>query len=265
MLAAVVPARNEAAGLEKIIGTLCKVPVDLIVPVVNDSQDSSKDIICRLSEPRIKPLFFDQALGLDIPRAIGGKYAFDLGARAVLFVDGDMTGDIRANLSELAQGILLKGVDLALTDCYPDSPATSPLALSLIEIRKNLNLQLGLSYLGAATPSHGPHGMSRKLLQTIDWADLAIPPVALVRASLHQLVIRVETAIPHHQLGSPLRDLLHCLLIADTITGDYREAECLLQGEPRRRCKNGIPYIGYHRFRRFDLLEKFLAESNISE
>lgn len=260
MLVAVVPVKNEALRLERVLKNLLAVPVDLVVPVLNGCNDCSEQIVRDFPSRLVKPLVFADALGIDIPRAVGAIQAKKLGARAVLFVDGDMDGDIVDVMRELATAVTAKEVDLALTNCYPagELARLSDLASYLLEIRLALNRELGLAQLiGPTSPSHGPHAVSRRFLNQIPLRELAVPPVALTLAAQKGLKIGVEAIIAHRHLGSPFRTAVHARRIAETIIGDCLEAINLARGLPRERSLNGVTYLGYHPERRFDLLEAF--------
>lgn len=261
MFVTVIPARNEAIYLEKVICTLLSLPVDLIIPVINGCTDNSLEIVNSMPNSNIVPVHYKEALGIDIPRAVGAKLAFDLGATGVLFLDGDMTGDITENLRDLVNKIIRKEADLALTNCYPEEQPRdlSSLARHLLNIRREFNHEVDLlKAIGAASPSHGPHAVSRRLLQVIPFRDLAVPPITLALAARESLIIEVGTAIPHKMLGSPEKNPEHARLIAETIIGDYLEALCVYRGVKRSRSEGQKEYTGYHRERRWDLLEEFL-------
>ncbi len=260
MLIAVVPVLNEEKRLKKALLAATAALPDLIVPVFNGCTDNSLLVVKEIKSAPIYPLIFHEPLGIDVPRAAGAKAALDLGASAVLFLDGDMEGDIGANLRELAQTVTRKGMDMALTDCYPQSRVISPLAQKVIEARLYLNRTIGLEkVLGAASPSHGPHAVSRRFLLTVPLRELAVPPVSLALAAKYGLAISTGTSIPHHKLGSPEKDPSHATKIAETIIGDCLEAACAYQGKERVRTCGPMHYDGYHSTRRLDLLEKFLA------
>ncbi len=260
MLVAVVPVKNEASSIKRVIQNLLTVPVDLVIPVLNGCNDRSEQIVRGFPARLVQPLVFAEALGIDIPRAVGAIRARTLGAQTVLFVDGDMDGDIVKVLRELAAAVTTKGVDLTLTNCYPAGELVrlSDLASYLLEMRLTLNRELGLAQLiGPASPSHGPHAVSRKFLTRIPLRELAVPPVALVLTAQKGLKIGVEATIAHRHLGSPFRSPVHARRIAETIIGDCLEALNLTRGLPRERSLNGVTYLGYHTERRFDLLEAF--------
>ena len=261
MLAAVVPVKNEAASVQKVLCTLLSLPADLIIPVLNGCTDGSAEKVRELREPRIKPLYFSGALGIDLPRAAGAHRAYLAGAQGVLFVDGDMGGEIGDVLHRLADAVTREGTHLALTDCYPPQALAglSELATRLLSVRLALNRELGLDKdIGTASPSHGPHAVSRTFLERVPVWELAVPPVALALAVKSGLTVRVAATVPHARLGSPRRDAAHCHYIAETIIGDCLEALCVYQNRPRSRFCNHHLYLGYHPTRRFDLLERFL-------
>lgn len=263
MLAAVVPARNEEKRIIKAIDTLLTTPVDLIIPVINGSTDNSPYHVRQLKSPQVLPLYFTEPLGIDVPRAVGAKIACDRGAAVILFLDGDMEGDISKNLCELLENVNSHHLDMSLTDCYPDDgkAGLSTLAFHLLEERRRLNREIGLEKrVGGASPSHGPHAVSRRFLNTIPLKELAIPPVSLALAAKNNLRVNIGTTIGHKYLGSPEKDENHSRLIAETIIGDCIEASCVFKNKKRSRIRGGIEYIGYHRERRWDLLEKIISE-----
>lgn len=264
MLAAVVPVRNEENRIAKALDTLFATPVDLIIPVLNGNTDQSVDYVRQLKSPRIFPLFFAEALGIDVPRAVGAQVAYNKGAGTILFLDGDMEGNIAVNLCELLDDVHLNHFDMSLTNCYPDSTQNniSALAMHLLETRRHLNQKIGLEKkIGAATPSHGPHAISRRFLERVPLKELAIPPVSLALAAKNNLQVNIGTSIGHKYLGSSEKNGKHSSLIAETIIGDCIEAYCVFSDKNRHRVKNGVPHNGYHLRRRWDILESFINES----
>lgn len=263
MLAAVVPAQNEEKRIKKTIETLLTIPLDLIIPVINGSDDDSYNIVLQVRSSRILPLTFKEPLGIDVPRAIGAKAALDKGATTVLFLDGDMNGDIAENLKELVSPVNAGSTDMALTNCYPGEyqASLSTLASCVLKVRCRLNREIGLEQkIGAASPCHGPHAVSRRLLLSVPLRELAIPPVSLGLAAKSGLNICVGTNVPHKALGSPEKDPVHSERIAQTIIGDCLEALHVYRNEKRRRSSGSVEYDGYHSRRRWDLLDEFLRQ-----
>lgn len=264
MIAAVMPVKDEEKRLAKTIETLLSTPSDIIIPVINGSSDNSCRIIRQVRSKRIQPLNFSEPLGIDVPRAIGAKAALDKGAAAVLFLDGDMSGDITKNLTDLISTVYYNHADMVLTNCYPDNQMArlSKLASDVMNARIRLNREIGLEEtIGAASPSHGPHAVSRRFLLSVPLREIAIPPVSLALASKYGLSVCVGTAIPHNKLGSPVKDSAHSDLIAETIIGDCIEALYVYKNEKRQRSAGPVEYLGYHSRRRWDLLDRFIAQS----
>jgi len=266
MIAAIIPAENEALTISKVIQTLLAAGVDLVIPVLNGCRDNSLAVIKHLGQGRVQPVNFQEPLGIDVPRAVGAALAYERGAETILFVDGDMAGEIGDALAGLVEKVRKNDAQLALTNCYPpDGPAvSSSLAGYLIKVRILLNRTIGLEKeLGSASPAHGPHAVSRAFLEQIPVRELAVPPVALALAAKKGLRAAIGASIPHRQLGSPQKDPAHCHRIAETIIGDCLEALQMYQGKQRSRSFNGVTFLGYHPQRRFDLLENFLCQQGL--
>ncbi len=265
MISVVVPARNEAGRIATVLQNLGTLPVDHIIVIANGSKDATMREILNLRLPKLQIIYFHDCLGIDVPRAIGAKVALSLGSDVVAFVDGDMVGTFNENLMELADGITLKHLDLALTNCYPSPPRHIERYNPTFQWRLNLNKELGLEKkIGLASTAHGPHAVSRRLLETIPLREIAIPPVVMALARQNKLRLDVATTIPHYRLGSSIKNQIHTNKIIDTIVGDCLEAIAAFRGEPRTRQWQNTTYLGYHSERRFDLLDLFLSENGRS-
>jgi len=265
MITVVVPAKNEAGRIVTVLQNLALLPVDHIILVANGSKDATLQEVLEMRLPKLQILYFHECLGIEIPRALGAKVGLALGSDVVIFVDGDMVGTFNENLMELVDGILLKHLDMALTNCYPSPPRHIERYNPTFQWRLNLNKELGLDKkIGLATPAHGPHAVSRRLLETIAICELAIPPVPLALSRIHKLRIDIATTIPHYQLGSSIKNQIHTNKIIDTIVGDCLESIAVFQNQPRTRQWQNKTYLGYHSDRRFDLLDHFLNEKGLS-
>jgi len=262
MFAAVIPVKNEAKSLEQVVYNLTANALELIIPVLNGCTDNSLSVLEGANCPILAPLCFQEPLGIDIPRAVGALVARRLNVEGVIFVDGDMTGANSAVIGKLLNAVRQKGVDLALTDCYPPDiyHHLSPQASCLLDIRRKLNNNLGLlNNIGSATPCHGPHAVSGRLLRLMEPTDFAVPPLLLAKAAHRGMMIRLGAELPHIMLGSPVRSGGHAQRIVETIIGDCLAALQMKNGKPGSRYFTGREYIGYHAQRRFDLLDAFAA------
>lgn len=253
----VIPAYNEEKSILAVLSTVLSLPVRKVIPVVNGCTDRTPELIASIPDSRLDVLFFDQPLGIDIPRAIGALYARRVESHGILIVDGDMSGDIGTNLKDLIIA-LDRGVDVALTNCYPYITHRAQFANLVLKARARLNQTLDLFHsLGLATPTHGPHALSAQALCLLPPEAIAIPPLTLYYAQKSGLTIQVATSIPHQNLRSPHKDRRHARLIGETIIGDCQMAFCLAKGNPPSRLVGKHDLLGYHPKRRFDLLQKW--------
>ncbi|MFZ3101583.1 MAG: glycosyltransferase [Desulfitobacteriaceae bacterium] len=257
MFSAVIPAQNEEKSILAVLTNLLRLPLDLIIPVLNGCTDNTLELIRSIPDPRLHIIYFTQPLGIDVPRAFGALYALKLKTDGVIFIDGDMSGNIHENLCDLLNA-LQNEVDVALTNCYPYITHRAKLVNLVLKFRSLVNKELDLfQTLGLATPTHGPHALSARALMQYPPEALAIPPLTLVYAKNTNLNIKVATSIPHENLRSPRKQRRHARLITETIIGDCVMALALAQGEPLTRTLGKHELLGYHPERRFDLLQQW--------
>ncbi len=256
MFAVVVPARDEAGRIGPVLHRLLRLPVEMVIPVVNGCTDTTLTDIQGMADRRVRPVLYSEALGLDVPRAAGARLAIQAGADGVLFVDGDMVGDLEGPLRLLISSIRSGRFDLAL--CYvrrPPARTPDSMAHRVTALRLELNRTLGLPGLGDAVTCHGPHAVSRRFLDTVPWRELAVPPVAQALAVSAGLRVGVAAVLGHADLQHRSRPAAHRLQVGETIIGDILEALCVARGEERSRVRAGVDYAGYHPQRRLDLLD----------
>ncbi len=215
MIAAVIPAYNEEDSIGHVLDALAHLfTLDTVIPVLNGCTDHTRQVV----------------------------------AQAVLFVDGDFRGDFSSCLQDLLCAVVHKDCDLALTNCYPYIGYRSETAKAVLYYREQLNRKLGLfSSVGLATPSHGPHCVSRRLLETVGFDCLSTPPLMLAKAAESHLNIRVAARLDDTQWTSAQRGDLHNQKIADTIIGDCIAARQYFCHQPITREENGIVYLGYRK------------------
>ncbi len=261
MIYAVVPAQNEEKRIGAVLRHLLNLKIDNIVVILNGSRDNTLQEIKKIKAGNLEVIFFRDSLGIDVPRALGAKYAYSNGAHHVLFVDGDMVGDISNELHCLIQNTIKKDLDLGMTNCYPNISAKNYLTRQITFFRQLLNREIGLlDKIGISIPSHGPHMVSRRLLTRVPFEELAVPPVEMVLAYMENLSIGISVEIPHCLLGSSIKNYYHNQMITRTIAGDCLEALSVYQQRPRSRVYKNFEYVGYHRERRWDMLANFLPD-----
>ncbi|HEU4965421.1 MAG TPA: glycosyltransferase [Bacilli bacterium] len=258
---AVIPARNEAKRIATALRTVLQTGVERVVVVVNGCEDETARVVGRFGDPRVTMLHFEEALGPDVPRAVGAAYAYGEGARHVLFYDGDLIGQHADALRGMVAAAKRFDLDLVLSDTYGTTHELVDSRDLLIRLRYELNDKLGLvPRIGLANPAHGPHIVSRRLLKALPLTALAKPPLVLAHAAQAGLRIDALAYIPHARLGSAHKGPPHFEQIRDTIIGDLLEAHCLLQGRPRSREYRGQVFDGYQSVRRFDLLQAYVEK-----
>ena len=254
MFGVVIPAKNEEKSILAVLTTVLRLPISYIILVLNGCTDRTFELARLILDPRIHILYFSEPLGIDVPRAVGALYARHLGVEGTLFLDGDMSGDIYQSLIQLLSSIE-SGVDVALTNCYPYIPHRQKLANLVLKFRSKLNRELDLfKSLGLATPTHGPHALSKHALETLPIEAISIPPLTLYWAKKLNFSIKVVTSIPHEALHSPRKHRRHARLIAETIIGDCLMGIALSQNTPLIRSVGKHNLLGYHSERRFDIL-----------
>lgn len=263
--AAVIPAKNEQGTIGKVLTDLKDWSPDIAILVANGCTDATIEEAMIMGPPETHIIEFQEPLGIDVPRAVGAKYAYELGAEITVFIDGDMSGHLAPTVKQLVTGIA-GGSDLALVNCYPYITLRLPITEKMLYFRKLLNQELGLlNTLGVASPSHGPHGISRKLISKIGFRPLAIPPLELAMARAWGYTIQVHAAIPHIFLNSRVKPIAHSQLVTETIIGDCIEGIKFFRGLEQDRKWQEMEYDGYNSQRRWDLLEAALSNlSNIN-
>lgn len=251
----VIPAHNEEKSILAVLTTVLRLPLNRIILVLNGCTDRTLELTRSIPDQRLHTIYFAEPLGIDIPRAVGALYARSLNTQGVLFVDGDMSGNVFDGLAKLLSA-LDEGTDVALTNCYPYITHRANLANLVLRFRGNLNKELGyFQFLGNATPTHGPHALSAKALSLLPPESIAIPPLTLVFAQRFGLSVRVATSIRHQDLKSPSKHRRHARLITETILGDCMMGITLANNESVTRSLGKHEMLGYHPERRFDILQ----------
>lgn len=256
MITAVVPAQNEENRIFILLNRLLKIgEINSICVILNGSTDRTKEQLKKYGR-RLQVLEFPESLGIDVPRAIGAFWALLRETQYILFVDGDLIGEITGGLRVLIYNSLQQKLDLAITNCYPQQQETMPTAIKYF--RRMLNNKIGRPDLGVATPSHGPSLVSRRLFIDVPLRELCIPPVSLALAEKAGRRVDIGTTIPHFLLGSSLKNSHHNQMIKETIIGDTLEGIAAYTGGTRHRWHDNKRYLGYHLSRRFDILEDYM-------
>lgn len=265
LIAAVVPVKNEARRVGLLLERLQQIEEIGRIYVILNGSDSQTVSEVYAATSRDFELFrivtFPEPLGIDVPRAVGAFLAHRDNSDYVLFVDGDLVGDISGTLKTMIKNTVENRLDLALMDCYPGRGVKCHPGETMLLQRLSLNKKLGLAEkLGLASPSHGPHLVSARLLGAVPWEDFAVPPKLLVHAVLNNMNIGIAGITPHFMLGSSIKSQTHSQMVTETIIGDCLEAQALIEKKTPVREANGKIFLGYHTQRRFDLLKQFIEK-----
>ncbi|WP_175532726.1 glycosyltransferase family 2 protein [Paenibacillus catalpae] len=180
-VAAVVMAMNEEQSIMSTIRELERMPLHEIIVIVNGSTDSS--LMTARTSGKAIILHYNEALGHDVGRAIGAKITT---SDIVLFLDAD----IPVSAEQLVPFVLAisRGVDVALNDLsryvgrFSDWDNVTILKHFLN--RSNHRNDLSMNSMTAV-----PHALSRKAIEVIGFANLAIPPKAQAMAMQQGLLV----------------------------------------------------------------------------
>lgn len=210
----IVPARNESKRIFTLVRRLVQwVRKPEVVVVANGCTDDTADLAGRAGA---KVIQFDEALGHDVPRAVGLSVAT---GDILIVIDADML----VQPSELTPFVraIERGVDLALNR-YP-LPSTPRFRHPTAVAKRTLNCILDRPDLLASSLTAVPHAISRRALDRLGWRLFAVPPVAQARAELAGLKVEAAAHIPVG-LRNPVRRDRPQRIVRDLVIGDCLEA-----------------------------------------
>lgn len=182
----VVPVQNEEHTISQVLGELRKIQPKEIILVLNGSNDKTGEIAKNYG---CKIIYYEEALGNDIGRAIGAKHCT---GDCILFVDGD----IKVQYKELQHFInaIREGFDVALNDLSRLVNSKSRphfTTVSKIAVNEYLHQsELSLNSLLAV-----PHALSKNAINSIGWKNLADPILAQAIAVAKGLRICAPTTV----------------------------------------------------------------------
>ncbi|MGO0059403.1 glycosyltransferase [Brevibacillus fluminis] len=215
---AVIPVMEEKETIAGVIESLQLAGIDEIIVVANGADGET---IQRAIHAGAIVLPFASPLGHNVGRAIGAAYST---GDICLFVDGDFVLPPK----ELVPFIeaVENGVDVALNDLQHLLDAFHPLD-AISSLKYFLNLSLKRPDLLNNSLTAVPHAMHRRVIDTIGFDKLMIPPLAQAHAQLAGFTIKavhgVDVIHPNrvredHQMDDTLTSAF------DRITGDHLEA-----------------------------------------
>ncbi|MFX3646009.1 MAG: glycosyltransferase family A protein [Paenibacillus sp.] len=185
--AAIVCACNEEHTLGQVLLQLKRLPLTDIIVVLNGTTDDSLKQV--LSQPGLTVVYEPDRAGHDVGRALGAKMT---DAETVLFVDGDMV----VPAEELAPFLFAvdRGQDVALNNLTSLLPGFAGQD-EVSRIKAYLNRTLGRADLGSNSMTAVPHALSRRMIQTVKPASLAVPPKAQSLAIQHGMSVSAPSQV----------------------------------------------------------------------
>lgn len=236
---AIIAAVDEAATLRGVLSECRRAGIPRAIVVANGPAEG----VAKVAEQAgATVLRYPERLGHDVGRALG---AARTSGENLLFLDADLKVQARDLLPFLIA--LAKGVDVALNRIDPYIPSSARLH-PVNSAKRFLNCALGRPDLGCASLTAVPHALSRRALEALGPAVLAVPPRAqatavragLVVEAVHPVdVVRSNARRPGLNLGktSPVEQL---------ILGDHLEAIQWLLMETRSP-RGGFSDLGRRR------------------
>lgn len=176
-LSIIIPVQNEEATIAAVLSQARYAePLEIIV-VVNGSTDQTEEIARSYGTTVI---VFDEALGIDVGRAIGASIAK---GDILLFIDADFPIS-SYDLQQYAFAVS-NGVDIALNNLNIEH-----FPLYVVNLYKYLlNILCNRKDLGVGSVVAIPHAISKSCLNGIGWHTLMNPNIAHVKAILQGYTI----------------------------------------------------------------------------
>jgi glycosyltransferase involved in cell wall biosynthesis len=215
---AVIPVSEESRTIVEVIRSVRAAGVDEIIVVANGSDSET---IERAMLTGANVLVFRQALGHNVGRAIGAACST---GDVCLFVDGDFVIP-PADLIPFIRAVE-NGIDVALNDLECLFHRFRPID-PISAMKYFLNICCKKPELLNASMTAVPHAVSKRVIETVGYQSLIIPPLAQVKAVLagyqvkavhHVDVVTVNRPRPDHRYANGI------IPAFQRIAGDHLEA-----------------------------------------
>lgn len=185
-LSIVIPVCNEEETISNVIATSLLLNPKEIIVIANGCTDQTIKNIEKFGT-QIKLIVIEHALGNDVGRAVGAKYAT---GDVVLFLDGDFVIPIE-ELVKFIQPIMLKQADVVLNDFTPlFNEKKCPHSITVW--RQIVNTLIDKADIGIDSILSVPHALTKRAISSIGYETLAFPILAHIRLLLD------PTLIIHH-------------------------------------------------------------------
>ncbi|WP_236692734.1 glycosyltransferase family 2 protein [Aneurinibacillus tyrosinisolvens] len=225
LVSVIIPAKNESRTIVQVIRGAKSISPDMteVIVVCNGTTDRTA-ALARKSGARV--LVIEEAVGLDVGRAIGAKHAR---GDILLFIDADFT--IPAALLCKYVTEVKSGSDLVLNG-YSGS-RTETTIHSTSQAKRLLNKMAGRPDLQGSSMTTVPHAISRRALEVIGYESLAVPPQAQVKAIIAGLKIARTDTINVAKLNK--KRAARREEVTNLVLGDHCEAIAYLLSSQGKR------------------------------
>ncbi|WP_296976323.1 glycosyltransferase [Thermobacillus sp. ZCTH02-B1] len=186
-LAVIITARNEAETIGGVIREARRLHPDELIVVLNGCTDGTLAVVRAC--PGVTILHYPEPLGHDVGRAAGAAAA---DADILLFLDGDLALPAH-KLAPFVEAVR-RGADVALNGLDRHLGPFNRWD-DVTRMKAFLNRALGRPDLGAASMTAVPHALSRRALERIGTAALAVPPKAQALAIASGLDVRIGGSV----------------------------------------------------------------------
>lgn len=246
---ACLSALREELTIQNVITQIALCPlIEEVLVVVNGDGDRTAELARAAipsGHPRVLVREIPEALGHDVGRSVAAAWALSRGAGALVFLDADFPVHA-ADLAPFARAVD-QGIDLGLNGLSPllsGWAGQGPTASA----RSALNAFLGRPDLGLDGLVAVPHALSRRAVETVGPAALAVPPRAYALALLAGLTVRVVHTVNVICVNRPSLERPRTRStkeMAEMILGDHLEA--IVEVVSRRGPRGGFGDLGRRR------------------
>ncbi|WP_110113122.1 glycosyltransferase family 2 protein [Bacillus sp. CGMCC 1.16541] len=244
---AVIPLYNEKETIEAVIKEVKKAGVEEIIVVANGADEDTINVVKKANAILLQ---FPDKLGHNVPRALGAMYS---SGEVCLFVDADIV-IVAEQLLPFLQAVD-NGVDVALNDLEGLLDQVHPLH-SVSAAKYLLNIATKRPGLTINTLTAIPHAMSRRVMESVGYDSLIVPPLAQVKATLEKFTvqpIQFVDVIKTNRIRKEHKKVNGLAPSTERILGDYVEAIAYLIEQTNARGDFT------EKEKRMDILHQFLA------
>lgn len=217
-VSAIVNTVGAGGPVTAVLDQLERLPLDEILVVMSGEVEHTwQNVAAHPAMPTL--VYIPEPLGYDAGRAVGAKLA---ASDIILFLDGE--SPVRAERLLPFIDSISRGSDLALNNTAQFMGSFNSWPREAM-VKEFLNCVQDRRDLGAASLAGYPHALSRRAIEVLTPARLAVPPVAQAEAIAQGLKVTVPAAVKVGQAS--IAGMPSALLAGrerSMLLGDYLEA-----------------------------------------